>query len=296
MTEPQEQAPGAEAPLANTAPEQQEVPDAFQSGWSDVFDALPGDYKKLVEAPLREHDKKYQELQTNWNSVKDIPEEYRKDPERITQAMKVLERINNDPYGTMELMAQQLGVEITQKQVEQAVKEAEKQQVTPDGPVFTEDDDPRLQKMWDIIQQQNQRWEAAVGNLTQVEQERYQKEIQAQEDRKVDEQVTALINSGQIPNDPNDPNVQKYYVSDLMMRARIALDAGAKDPIAEGLKQQQQFLQFHGSRQQAAEPKNYPLFMPTNGAAPANAPKPPDTTTEAGRLAIMQQIARQAAG
>lgn len=303
MTEPQEVVPTSENAVQSgegTATPGNETPDAFQAGWSDVFDALPGDYRKLVEEPLKEHDRKYQELQTKWNSVKDVPQQYLEaGPDKITQAMQILERIQSDPHGVLNQMAEALGVSVGE--VKQAIEDEQKQQeqqsqVLGEKPVFTDDDDPRLRQMWDIIEKQNQRWEQAVNGLTQAEQTRLQQEYQAAEDRKIDEQITTLINEGKIPNDPNDPSVQQNFIGNLMMHAKIALDQGSKDPIMDGYKAQQQFLQFVGARQQSQAPKNYPLFMPTNGAPPANAPKPPDTSTEDGRLALMQQIARQAAG
>lgn len=270
------------------------APDAFQDGWKDVFEALPEDLRPLVTEPLKEHDRKYQELQTQWNSVKDIPQEYLKDPGQITQAMQIMERIQNDPYNVLELMAQNLGVTIAQaEKIVEAQTEA--QQTTQ--PVFTDDDDPRLKQMWETIQKQNERWEQAVGGLQGLEEQRAQQTLEQQESQNIDNQVSQLISEGKIPNDPNNPAVQQNYVQDLMMRARIALDQGSLDPITDGFKAQQQFLGFLGQQQQAAAPKqNYPLFMPTNGAAPANAPKPPDTSTADGRLALMNQIARQAAG
>jgi hypothetical protein len=277
-----------------TPAETVETPDAFQDGWKDVFEALPQDYGKLIEEPLKEHDRKYQELQEKWNSVKEIPQEYLSDPTRVTQAMQIMERIQQDPYNVLELMAQNLGVTIGEAQ--QIVQEAQQEQ-QQGPPVFTDDDDPRLKTMWDTIQQQNQRWEQAVGGLQGLEQQREQQALEYRESQKIDKQVGDLVNAGKIPNDPNDPSVQQFYVGDLLMRARIALDQGSRDPIGDGFKQQQQMLSFEEKRRQATTPQqSYPLFMPTNGAAPANAPKPPDTTTEDGRLALMQQIARQAAG
>jgi hypothetical protein len=270
-----------------------ETPDAFQAGWADVFEALPQDLRPLVEEPLKEHDRKYQELQTKWNSVKDIPQEYLSDPTQISQAMQIMQRIQNDPYNVLHLMAENLGVTIAQAE---KIVEKEFQEQAQTAPVFTDDDDPRLKTMWDTIQAQNERWEQAVGGLQGLEQQREQQRLEQQESQKIDKQVSELISTGKIPNDPNNPQVQQRYVSDLMMRAKIALENGSKDPITDGFKQQQEFLGFLGQRQQASTQQNYPLFMPTNGAAPANAPKPPDTSTADGRLALMQQIARQSSG
>lgn len=281
---------------SNPPAETQEKPDAFQDGWKDVFEALPEDLRPLVIEPLKEHDRKYQELQTQWNSVKDIPQDYLREPTKISQAMQIMERIQNDPYNVLQIMAQNLGVTLGEAQ--QMVEEAQQQAQPQNGaPVFTDDDDPRLAQMWQTIQEQNARWENAVGGLQGLEQQRAQQALETQESQKIDRQVNELVTSGKIPNDPKDPGVQQHYIQDLMMRARIALDQGSRDPIADGFKAQQQFLGFLGQRQQSSAPtQSYPLFMPTNGAAPANAPKPPDTSTEDGRMALMQQIARQSAG
>jgi hypothetical protein len=276
-----------------TPAEVPEIADAFQDGWKDVFEALPQDYGKLIEEPLKEHDRKYQELQEKWNSVKDIPPQYLSEPEKISQAMQILDRIQNDPYNVLELMAQNLGVTIAQ--AEQIVEQQQAAQQSQQ-PVFTDDDDPRLRTMWETIQRQNERWEQAVGGLQSMEEQRAQKQMEQEESTKIDQQVQKLISEGKIPTDPNNPGVQQHYISDLMMRARIALDQGSRDPITDGFNSQQQFLGFLGQRQQSTTQQNYPLFMPTNGAAPANAPKPPDTSTADGRLALMQQIARQSSG
>lgn len=293
MTDPVVSNESIESGVSEGIPaETQVTPDAFQDGWKDVFEALPQDYGKLIEEPLKEHDRKYQELQTKWNSVKDIPQEYLSDPNQISQAMQIMQRIQNDPYNVLQLMAENLGVTIAQ--AEQIVEEQVQAQTAP---VFTDDDDPRLKTMWDTIQAQNERWEQAVGGLQGLEQKREQQALEYQESQKIDKQVSELISTGKIPNDPNNPAVQQHYISDLMMRAKTALEQGSRDPIADGFKQQQEFLGFLGQRQQAAQPaQQYPLFMPTNGAAPANAPKPPDTSTADGRLALMQQIARQSSG
>lgn len=274
------------------------APDAFQDGWKDVLEMLPEDLRPLVIEPLKEHDRKFQEVQTNWNSVKDIPEDYRKDPERVSQAMQVLHRLENDPYNVLKLMAENLGVTISEAQQElENQKNPEPVQNQSQAPVFTDDDDPRLKTMWDTIQRQNERWEQAVGGLQGLEEKRAQQALEQAESKKIDQAVNELVTTGKIPSDPNDPSVQQYYIGDLMMRAKIALDQGSKNPIADGFAAQQKFLGVLEQRQKATAPaQQYPLFMPTNGAAPANAPKPPDTSTEDGRLALMKQIAQASSG
>lgn len=259
----------------------------INEAWAPLLDALPEQLRTMesVTNPLKEWDKNYQTLQEQYKPFKELPDEWR-DPLKIGQAITIFDKLQNDTNGFLKELADYLGVSLAD--AKEIVKEQAPDQ-KPETPVvpleFTDEDDPRMAAMAKQLKDYEAKFDTFFQNQTAAEQKRINDQMAVEEGKKIDAQVTKLISDNVIQNDPT-------VLKDLMMRAKIALDQGSRDPIADAVKSQQEtFGVIKGMVAPKEQPQNL-LFMPTNGAAPANGPKPPDLSTANGRIEMARQIAQ----
>ena len=259
----------------------------FNEAWKPLLDVLPEGMHPLIKEPLTQWDQNYQKLQEEYKPYKDLPEAYRS-PERITQAMTVLQNLEANPHQVLQLLAENLGVSLAEaKEIVEEAKEEEE-------PEFSEDDDPRLIALAKQIKEERAQRESWIQQQVAKEEERLVAEEAKVQGAAIDNQVRGIIEAGHYGTTKEQ---QGPLIQDLMLRADYAFKNGSRDPIGDAFKAQQAVFGVVAQRVQPQQPKQNLLFMPaSSGAAPANEGKGPNLDTEQGRAEaarhVMEMLAR----
>lgn len=260
--------------------------------WEPVLSVLPEKIRETVVPHFKSWDDNYRKLESEFTEYKKnaaprepspLDEFNGIDPANIRAALQITQNIQSDPRRVAELLAESQG--LTLSEAKAAVKEAEKQQAEFE---FSEDDDPRLKQMYEMMQAERER----LSKFEQDQQARFQQELQrqqqmeeerlqAQYDTQVQNELKALLTAN-----PELKNASSDFMEMLWMKAGHLAGQGDKTPLQSAYTQLNSFTE---SIKQTVAPKSTPLFVPTNGQAPP-ANETANMSTRDKALAMLQQI------
>jgi hypothetical protein len=234
--------------------------------WEPVLSLLPDRIQESVKPHLSEWDANYRKLQDEFNEYKKTtaprdpsPHDEFKDipPEDIRAALGIAQTISSDPRRVAEVMAEQLGLSLSEKkELEKELKQAEVE--------FTEDDDPRLKQFYEQQQQAQKQLEemqqqqrAFFEQQRQIEEEKIRQQEIARTNQEVDAELNVLFQSHpELKN--NQPLLNQVFIT-----AGALAQQGSQSPLKDAYNQVTSLI---GSSHTA--PASTPLFVPTGGQAP----------------------------
>ena len=270
----------AEAPVETNDLGPAEVGENPASGnpaWDDIRSSLDEFSFGKIEPHLKKFDAEAQKRIENLNSqVKEVSwarelSEQGIDPERVTMALAMAERLDADPKEFYNLIGQHLQ--------EQGLLTPETQEAL-DNATESEDDayiPPHLKAQLEQMQQNQEQMRAYF-------EQQQQEEIQRQADMEVASEIEELKAS--------NPNFDDFDVKQILNTALQITQRNAQQGVqrvatlAEAAAEYQQMQQHILSRQGGSAPRTLPV---TGGGAPSQAPADP---AKMSKQEFMQMIAQ----
>lgn len=262
--------------------------------WEPVLALADPRTHDAMKEHLKSWDDNYRKLESEYNEFKKTAttptgpspfDEFQGiDPAEIRAALQVTQTISQDPRRVTELLAQELGLTLAEAKAVEA--EAKKQQSAEFD--FSEDDDPRLKQMYEMMQADRER----LSKFEQAQQERYQQELAHQqqlEEQRLQQQYDAQVNQefkDLTTAHPEILNASPQLMEMLWMKAAHLAGQGDKTPLQTAYTQLNSFTE---SIKATVAPKSTPLFVPTGGQAPP-ANETASQSTRDRALAMLQQI------